>query len=125
MRITRRLVVSLVVVVAGVASLGAYLQVRLESRRQSQDLERRAFMLAGSLEGAIEHLLERKDTGELDHVIETIGGAGGLAGAAVYDSRGELLASTPRLSSDLSVIPAHAGEALRTGTDSGGVELVG
>src|SRR3989442_15263975 len=104
MRITRRLIVSLVVVVAGVASLAAYLQVRLESRRQSQDLERRALMLAGSLEGAIEHLLERKDTGELDRLIETIGGAGGLAGAAGYDPRGGPLCSAPRLPSPLSVI---------------------
>ncbi len=126
MQITRRLIVSLVVVVASVASLAAYLQIRLEGRRQEQDLARRAGILAESLEGATEHLLERKDNNaELDRFVETFGGAGGLAGAAVYDARGELLSSTPGLSSDLPGLPVHAGAALRTGTDSGGVELVG
>jgi trehalose-6-phosphate synthase len=52
MRITRKLVISLVVVIASVASLAAYLQVRQEARAGDQDFGHRARIAAESGEPA-------------------------------------------------------------------------
>src|SRR5258708_6628219 len=125
MRITRRLVISLIIVVASVAFLAASLRVRQEARARSRDLERRARVLCEGLEGAAEHLVERGDRKNLDHLVQTIGDGGVMSGAAVFDAKGSLLAVTPGLSPGVRGAPGHADEALRKGVDSSGFDLIG
>ena len=124
MRITRRLILALVLVVASVASLAAYLQMYQERRRQDEDLARRARMMGQSLEEVTEHLLQSGEAKALVRVVEKIGIGGTLAGVAVYDAKGTPLSSTPGFSAGLATIPEHAGDALKS-SESGGFERVG
>ena len=125
MRITRRLIVSLVVVVAAVASLAAYFDIHREKKRQEQELERRASVIGESLEQTIENVLEKGQSRNLDPLVERLGNRERLAGLAVYDAQGTLLSVTASLASSLASIPARVSEALENGINSGGFETVG
>ncbi len=125
MRVTRRLAISLVVMVVSVAFLAAYLQMYQESRARDGDFKRRAGGLAESLEAATEHLLERGDRQNLDRLVERIGDGPAVSGAAVFDARGSLLSITPAFAAGVPAASGHVGEALRARTDSSGFEPVG
>ncbi len=125
MRVTRRLILALVVVVVTVASLAASLQMYQERRRQDGDLARRARMMAQSLEEVTERLLQGGEEKALVRVVEKIGIGGTLIGVAVYDAKGNLLSSTPGFSPGLATVPGHVVDALGKSTESGGFERVG
>lgn len=105
MRITMRLLISLIVVVVSLASVSAYLQVRQERRQLREDLDRRSRLLAQSLQEIVEpSLLEYSDL-NLKRVVEKFGNRERLAGIAIYDVQGKPIAVTETLASSLKSTP--------------------
>ncbi|MBI5244133.1 MAG: trehalose-6-phosphate synthase [Elusimicrobia bacterium] len=119
MRITVRLIVSLLVVVASVASFSSYYQVRQERQRQQEDLGRRSLLLAQSLQEAVEPLLEKGPSQKLQHLVEKFGNRERLAGVAVYDLKRAPLAVTESLAPALAATPKIVDDSLSAGTDIG------
>ncbi|MGH9428422.1 MAG: trehalose-6-phosphate synthase, partial [Terriglobia bacterium] len=114
MRITLRLILSLIVGVTLVAFVFSYLQVRQEERRLREETERRAAVLAESLQESVEPLLDTKSSTNLQRIVEKFGNRERLRGVAIYDVNGRALAITPGLVSHFTRSPAAAFEAVRT-----------
>src|SRR5271157_4927233 len=119
MRITLRLLLSLIMGVSLVALVSSYLQVRQEDRRLREETERRAAVLAESLQESVEPLLGQQASKDLQRIVEKFGHRERLSGVAVYDADGRALAITPGLSPSLGHSPAIAWEAMRAGHGSG------
>lgn len=119
MRITLRLILSLIVAVATVSSLSAYVQVSQERQRQQEELERRSRLLAESFYESVEPLVERGALKQLGRLVEKFGNGERLAGVAVYDTRGDVLAVTASLATVLSTPPEVVSDSLTRGIDAG------
>jgi len=124
MRITLRLIISLLVVVASVAAFSAFFQVRQEKLRQQEELARRSLLLAQSLQESVEPLLEKGPSKKLQRLVEKFGNRERLAGVAVYDLKGTPLAVTASLASALPAAPKVVNEAMGKGIDIGGFEVL-
>jgi trehalose 6-phosphate synthase len=120
MRITFRLIFSLIVVVTLVVALSTFLQARQEEQRLNEELERRSAILAESLRETVEPLLERGPSKNLQRIVEKFGNRERLWGVAVYDPQGRPLAVTPSIASRFQVPPAIFEESLsrNTGVES-------
>jgi trehalose-6-phosphate synthase/uncharacterized membrane protein affecting hemolysin expression len=103
MRISLRLIVALAVAATLVSFLFAYYQVRAEKRSLRIDLERRAELLAESLQQSVEPLMGQNSRRSLQRLVSRFGNRAELAGVAVYGEKGELLAATPNLQPELRV----------------------
>jgi len=125
MRITLRLIVSLVVVLSLAASLFAWYQVRSERARLSEEIDRRASILAESLQETVEPLLTERAISRLQKAVERFTKRERLAGVAVYTPAGEALAVTPQISSKLQDAPALVGQAFKTGSAQGKFMTIG
>jgi len=119
MRLSTRLSLSLVAGVA-VVSLGlALYQAQAERRGLRRELERRALVVAESIEKSAAPLLERHATSELQQLLVQIQSHERLAGVAVYDAQETPLAMTAGLG-ELQAAGAGAfGRALRSAGRSG------
>jgi trehalose-6-phosphate synthase len=118
MRISMRLIVSLVVVVVSLASIWAYIQVRQERRHLREDLNRRSILLAQSLQEVVEPLLNEDPSKNLKRVVEKFGNRERLAGIAVYDLKGEPVAITGGLASVLKAAPPIVAGVLGSNQDA-------
>lgn len=105
MRITLRLIVSLILVVALGALSFAYFQVRAEKRALRRELERRAEVLAASLAHSANLLLEKGSRKELQSLVDRFGNGDRLAGVVVYDREGQPLARTSGFAAHLATPP--------------------
>ena len=105
-KITARHAASAVAVLASVYF--TFSQMSNDRRRQQRDLEVDAAVLSESLRAAIEPLARANDRRGLDELAQQFAGRGHLAGLAVYDGRGALLAATkslrPRLTAPLEPV---------------------
>lgn len=99
MRLSLRLILFLVVGITLVTFLVARSQVRGEKRGLRADLERRAGILAESLQEIIEPALERGSRDQLRRIVNRFGNRERLAGIVVYDLQGNVIAETPSLAS--------------------------
>src|SRR4030067_1441781 len=102
MKITIRLIVSLIFVVALVAVIFSFQQVRAEKTRLIGDMERRAIVLAESLGESVKPLVESNSLDKLNRLVERFGNRERLEGVAIYDSQGNVLASTTKLALKIS-----------------------
>jgi trehalose-6-phosphate synthase len=103
MRLSYRLIVWLIVGITGISFLFARRQVTAEKRGLRSDLERRAAVLAESLEQAVEVILDNRASAKtLPRLVEQFGNRERLAGIAVYSDRRKPLAVTSSLADDLS-----------------------
>src|SRR3990172_7937593 len=102
MKITIRLIVSLIFVVALVAVIFSFQQVRAEKTRLIGELERRAIVLAESIGESVKPLVESNSLDKLNRLVERFGNRERLEGVAIYDSQGNVLASTPNLALKIS-----------------------
>ena len=94
MKITFRLVVSLVLVV-GLGAVGfSFYQVREERIRLASELERRSIVLAESLQESVIPLVTSESPERLNSLVQRIGNRDRFQGIAVHDAHGRLLAST-------------------------------
>ena len=101
MKITIRLIVSLVFIVALVAVGFSSYQVRAEKTRLTSELERRAIILAESLQESVIPLIASNSLSRLNRLVERFGNRERLKGVAVYDQQGNILAVTPDLASKI------------------------
>jgi len=100
MRMSLRLVFSLIVGVTVLSYLFALFQVRAEKRALRKELTNRAEILAESLEGNVEPLLLLREKGSrrrLQTFVTDFGNRERVTGIAVLDTSGNTLAQTPGL----------------------------
>ena len=99
MRVSLRLIFSLVVGVTLLSLLFAVFQVKREKRGLQRELENRAAMLGENLEGKISPLLNPVSHKRLQAVITKFEDSEHLQGIAIFDKSGVNVASTPGLDS--------------------------
>ncbi|MHB8881643.1 MAG: trehalose-6-phosphate synthase [Thermodesulfovibrionales bacterium] len=97
MKITIRLIVALFIVIGLVAVGFSFFQVRSEKNRLEKDMERRAAILAESLQESVKPLVQSRSFTKLTRLVERFGNRERLKGVAVYDVQGSVLALTPGL----------------------------
>ena len=97
MKITFRLIVSLLFVVALSTFIFSLYQVQGEERRLEGDLQRRSLVLAESLGESIAPLMASNAVSRLNRIVERFGNRERLKGIAVFDRHGGLLTSTRNL----------------------------
>jgi trehalose 6-phosphate synthase len=97
MKITIRLVVSLVFVVALAVFVFSMYQVGNEKNRLTRELERRSLILAESLQESIAPLMQSNSAARLNRIVEKFGNRERLKGIAIFDKHGFILASTLHL----------------------------
>jgi len=94
MKITIRLILSLVLIVALAGTVFSLYQVNREKGRLAADLERRSFMLADSLQVSLVPLIESNAAEKLRRLVNRFGNRERLKGIVVFDINGILLASS-------------------------------
>jgi trehalose 6-phosphate synthase len=102
MRLSFRLICALVAVLTLVSLAFSYFQLRSEKRNLRQDLQRRAQILAESLQESVEPVLEKRSRRTLQQLVERFGNREHLAGIAIYDPRENPIAITSGLSKRFS-----------------------
>jgi trehalose 6-phosphate synthase len=112
MKITVRLIVSLLFVAALVAVLFSFYQVRAERERLTAELERRTIILAESLQESVKPLVQSKSSDRLNRLVERFGNRERLKGVAVYNTQGAILASSRNLAPQSSQILSQVVSAL-------------
>ncbi|MGH7151801.1 MAG: hypothetical protein ACREIU_13940, partial [Planctomycetota bacterium] len=117
MRITLRLIVSLVIVVAAVAATSAWIHVGQDRASRQEELERRSRLLALTLQEVVEPLVPEGTSERLQGLVEKYANRERLAGVAAYDREGRLLAATAALSEALADPPAAVQAALSRSVD--------
>ncbi len=130
MRVSVRLILSLIAGVTLVTFLFARSEVQDEKRGLRSDLERRAEVLAEILAediGPIETTGPRARLQErhLQAIVEHFGNRERLAGVAVYDTEGKPLAVSSKLAQQLAHDPAVTDEIARRDREGGGFLRVG
>ena len=93
--------------------------------REQRDLEASSALLADGLRAAIEPRLGAGSMEELKGLAERFGRRGKLAGIAVYDPQGRIIAATAALAPRLSAEPAAVLASLSHGGGEGDYEKLG
>ncbi|HEY6442249.1 MAG TPA: trehalose-6-phosphate synthase [Candidatus Acidoferrales bacterium] len=105
MRLSLRLILSLVIGITLVTFFISRNEVISQKRGLRADLERRAQILAESLGEIVEPALERSSHEQLRHIVERFGNRQRLAGVVVYDRKGEVIAESSSLASRFTPPP--------------------
>jgi trehalose-6-phosphate synthase len=110
MKITARLIVALVLTVAGVAALFAHFQVREERVRLEGEMDRRSLLLSEGLQETIEPMLSvvPPPGAKLARLVERFSNRERVKGTAVYGRQGELLAASRALAGGVHDVPSSA-----------------
>lgn len=119
MKITIRLVVALTVVVALVAIGSSLYQVGEEKARLTSELERRAIILAESLQESVVPLMGPESAARLARIVQRFGNRERLQGIAVYDAHGRAVASTADLGPKGPGAASDVAKALAEGEPGG------
>ncbi len=117
MRLSLRLIIPVLVAVTAVSLLFSVYHVRRDRRIQERELSRRAELLADSLEESVAPVLGFRS--ELQRLVERFSSREHLAGIAVYDSRGRVLAISSALGKRLVEPPASLLQAIKTDAGAG------
>lgn len=125
MRISFRLLVSLIIAITVVPFLFAFFQVESEKRALRTDLERRAAVLAESLSESVQPILKEGSREDLQHLLDRFGNRERLAGVAVYDERVNQLAMTVGLSQRLRSVPSTVTQAVNNNVSASSFLLLG
>jgi alpha,alpha-trehalose-phosphate synthase [UDP-forming] len=121
-RLSLRLIIFLVAGITLVTFVVARNEVRSEKRGLRADLERRAAILAESLQEIVEPAVEAGSRSQLRHIVERFGNREGLAGVVVYDAQGNVLAESSTLVARFDPLPIPG--ALAKDPDDGVSEFV-
>ncbi len=97
MRLSLRLILFLVVGITLVTFFISRNQVRSEKRGLRADLQRRAEILAESLQEIVEPALQKSSVPQLRRTVERYGNREQLAGVVIYDAQGKILAESSTL----------------------------
>lgn len=125
MRLSLRLILMLVVGVTVVTFLVARNQVRAEKRGLRDDLQRRSEILAESLQDLVEPALGQRSHYELRRIVERFGNRERLAGVAIYDLDGKVIAQSPGLSERLNPPAPPVAEVEKDNSSSKFIDLAG
>jgi len=104
-RLSLRLILSLVIGISIVTFVIARNQVRAEKRGLRADLQRRAEVLAESLQEIVEPEIERGSREQIQRLVERFGNRERLAGVMVYDAHGAVLAESSSLAGHMKPPP--------------------
>jgi trehalose 6-phosphate synthase len=107
-----RLILSLILAITLVSLLSSYYQVRAERRSLQADLERRAAVLAESLAGNIDPLLEKGSIKRLQGIVERFSNRERLAGVAILDTKLEPIAQSAGLARRMQAQPSAVAQAI-------------
>jgi trehalose-6-phosphate synthase len=124
MKITARLIVSLLIAAATVAAVFSYLQVQNERELMDRELDARANVLAEGFEETIMTCAQAHDRRRLEQLLDRLGNRTRLLGIAVYDSSGVSLGTSRSLKAKFSSTPALVQEAFVRGTSVSGTDTV-
>jgi trehalose-6-phosphate synthase len=119
MKLSLRLILSLVASISLVTFVIARNQVRAEKSGLRTDLARRGQILTESLQETIEPALERGSPNQLRRIVERFGSRERLAGIAVYDPEGTVLAASANISRS-AAIPPHVFAESKAGDEGAG-----
>src|SRR5713226_8476656 len=108
MRLSYRLIVSLIAGMTAVSLLFAMYQAEAEMRTLRDEVQRQGLLLAESQQRSVEPLLARGSYGDLQAVVDRFQNHERLAGVAVYDASGKAVAITPGPAAQLSAVPPEA-----------------
>lgn len=130
MKITLRLIFSLVAIVALVAFSFSFWQARQEEERLKNELEKRASFIADSLRVSAEPLLSANDNSQgLQRIVDRFSNRERLVGIDIHDVRGNLIvASTnmhPKGDANYPVLFEGIQEVERLGAEYGGFIKIG
>ncbi|MGB9009154.1 MAG: trehalose-6-phosphate synthase [Candidatus Acidiferrales bacterium] len=120
MKLSLRLIAALVVSISLVTFFVARNQVRAEKKGLRADLARRGEILTESLQETVEPVLQRGSDYQLRKIVERFGDREHLAGVAIYDPNGKLLAASDRLGRNADVPPKVFDECKAADTGAGG-----
>jgi trehalose-6-phosphate synthase len=115
MHIPHRLVFSLVAGIFLVSCAFAYFSTRQEAQRLEQNLGRTALVLAESLGKSAEPLVENRSYRDLQRLADRLPAREEIAGLAIYDAEGALLAMTEGLTPRVRQNPQAIGQAIAEG----------
>jgi len=101
MRLSFRLIVSLIFAVTIVSVLFALYQVQADNRARRNDLEKRAQLMAESLQETVQPLLAKGAQGTLQRLMERFGNRERMEGVAIYDAQGRPVLMTSNLAARL------------------------
>ena len=119
MRLSFRLILFLVVGITLVTFLVARNQVRSEESGLRTDLERRAAVLAESLQEIVEPALDKGSHEQLQRIVDRFGNRERLVGVAIYDPHGEVLAQSSTLTHGFDPPPAPPSSVLNANAGVG------
>ncbi len=124
MKITLRLILSLVSIVAMVAFAFSYWQAQQEQDRLKNELEKRASFIADSLKVSVEPLLAAEgNIQSLQRIVDRFSNRERLVGINIYDTRENMIVTSkdfsPQLESNTRVLFEGIQEVERLGTDYG------
>ena len=125
MRLSLRLIVCLMLSVTLVSLLFSGYQVRLERRGERRELERRAQVLAESLQDNVETLLDNASSRNMQRFVERFANRDHLIGLAIYDKDGKTLAIAPALRSLLIERPSAVDQAIAQSQEVGTFQRTG
>ncbi|OGR52962.1 MAG: hypothetical protein A2049_04345 [Elusimicrobia bacterium GWA2_62_23] len=101
MRITLRLIISLIVVVVFVALVSAWFNVRQERLKLYDEVRAQSALLAESFKESVRHNLEAKNMAGLQKLADKFQNQQKLEGVAVYDGSGSLISGSSALPPEL------------------------
>ena len=119
MQLSRRLVVSLLSGVAIVSMAFGTYQGLTETHALKDQIERQSAVLAESQQGAVEGMLQNGPSRDLEPLVNRNQNQDHLAGIAVYDTNGQVVAAAPSLVARLTGTPETVASALRSGRGRG------
>src|SRR5256885_16233277 len=105
MKLSLRLIVSLVFSISLVTFVVARNQVHSEQDSLRSDLARRGEILTESLQETVEPVLQKNSTGQLRRIVDRFGDREHLAGVAIYDPAGKVLAASTKIAHTAEVPP--------------------
>jgi len=102
MRLVARFILYLILCILVVSLSSSYYQIDTERRSLKKELQKRAEVLSASLEQNVEPLLAGNAEPQLKRLVERFGNTEHLAGIAVYEQSGKLIAATPGIEAQVA-----------------------
>jgi len=125
MRITFKLIVSLIVVVVFVALVSAWFNVRQERVKLYDEVRSQSALLAESFKESVRHNLEAKNHAGLQKLADKFQNQKKLEGVAVYDAGGGLVSGSSALAPDLLARATEINALISAGDGADRVYAIG
>jgi alpha,alpha-trehalose-phosphate synthase [UDP-forming] len=116
--LSARLIISLIIGVTLVSLCSSYYEVLVEKRGLRRDVRSRDEVLAESLARNVERDLERNAPPTLQRTVQRFANRENLAGLAVYDTEGHVIAVTAELAPFMNAAPAVVSQAVKEDKDA-------